>query len=101
MPIYEYRCASCGEEHEVLQKISEPPLTECPSCGRPSLQKLVSVAGFQLKGSGWYVTDFRNNGKSGKSKEHQEEPKAGADSKAKEAAASDATCGAGACPACQ
>ncbi|HWQ38704.1 MAG TPA: FmdB family zinc ribbon protein [Burkholderiales bacterium] len=102
MPIYEYRCASCGEEHEVLQKISDPPLTDCPSCRQPSLRKLVSVAGFQLKGSGWYVTDFRNNAASGgKGKAHRDEAKAGADSKGKEAAASDTTCGAGACPACE
>lgn len=62
MPIYEYRCASCGHELEALQKLSDAPLTECPACHRPDLQKLVSAAGFQLKGSGWYVTDFRNSG---------------------------------------
>ena len=62
MPIYEYRCGKCGKEHEVLQKASEPPLRKCPACGKPALQKLLSAAGFQLKGSGWYVTDFRNNG---------------------------------------
>jgi putative FmdB family regulatory protein len=60
MPIYEYRCASCGHELEVLQKLSDAPLTECPACHRAALQKKVSAAGFQLKGSGWYVTDFRN-----------------------------------------
>ncbi|MGE5169202.1 MAG: FmdB family zinc ribbon protein [Rudaea sp.] len=62
MPIYEYRCASCGHELEVLQKISEPPLTVCPACQKSELVKRVSAAGFQLKGSGWYVTDFRNTG---------------------------------------
>jgi putative FmdB family regulatory protein len=62
MPIYEYRCASCGHELEALQKLSDAPLTECPACHKPDLQKLVSAAGFQLKGSGWYVTDFRNSG---------------------------------------
>jgi putative FmdB family regulatory protein len=60
MPIYEYRCASCGHELEALQKLSDAPLSECPACHRPALQKKVSAAGFQLKGSGWYVTDFRN-----------------------------------------
>ncbi len=60
MPIYEYRCASCGHELEALQKISEPPLTDCPACHKAELVKRVSAAGFQLKGSGWYVTDFRN-----------------------------------------
>jgi putative FmdB family regulatory protein len=59
MPIYGYRCAECGEEHEALQKVSEPPLTVCPACGKPALQKQLSAAGFQLKGSGWYATDFK------------------------------------------
>jgi putative FmdB family regulatory protein len=63
MPIYEYRCSECGQDHEVLQKVSEPPLTECPSCGKPALQKQLSAAGFQLKGSGWYATDFKGSGK--------------------------------------
>jgi putative FmdB family regulatory protein len=63
MPIYEYRCNACGQEHEVLQKVTEPPLTDCPACGKPGLQKLLSAAGFQLKGSGWYATDFKGNGK--------------------------------------
>ena len=63
MPIYEYRCSSCGAEHEVLQKFSDPPLAVCPSCQKSALSKLVSAAGFQLKGSGWYATDFKNGSK--------------------------------------
>jgi putative FmdB family regulatory protein len=59
MPIYEYRCSSCGHELEVLQKFSDAPLSTCPSCHRNALAKKVSAAGFQLKGSGWYVTDFK------------------------------------------
>jgi len=59
MPIYEYRCGACSQEHEALQKVSEPPLTKCPACGKPKLKKLLSAAGFQLKGSGWYATDFK------------------------------------------
>ena len=59
MPIYEYRCKECEHEVEALQKLSDPPLVDCPACGKPALQKRVSAAGFQLKGSGWYVTDFR------------------------------------------
>jgi|SRR5687767_2243843 len=59
MPIYEYRCGACGHEHEALRKVSEPPLTKCPACGKPKLKKLLSAAGFQLKGSGWYATDFK------------------------------------------
>ena len=65
MPIYEYRCSDCGFQEEYLQKVSEPPLTKCPSCGKETFNKLLSAAGFQLKGSGWYVTDFRNKGSSG------------------------------------
>jgi putative FmdB family regulatory protein len=63
MPIYEYRCGACGHELEVLQKLSEPPLSECPQCAKPALSKLISAVGFQLKGSGWYATDFKGNGK--------------------------------------
>ena len=62
MPIYAYRCASCGHSRDVLQKISDPVLTTCPVCGAEQFQKQVTAAGFQLKGSGWYVTDFRNGG---------------------------------------
>lgn len=63
MPIYEYRCEACGHGLEALQKLSEAPLTDCPACGAPALKKQVSAAGFQLKGGGWYVTDFRDKGK--------------------------------------
>jgi putative FmdB family regulatory protein len=63
MPIYEYRCAACGHELEMLQKLSEAPLVDCPACGKGALTKLVSAAGFQLKGSGWYATDFKNSGR--------------------------------------
>ena len=62
MPIYEYRCQSCGHQQEALQKVSDAPLTVCGQCGKPSLAKMVTAAGFQLKGSGWYATDFRNSG---------------------------------------
>jgi len=62
MPIYEYRCEACGHQQEFLQKVSDAPLTVCPQCGKPALSKMLSAAGFQLKGSGWYVTDFRNSG---------------------------------------
>jgi putative FmdB family regulatory protein len=62
MPIYEYRCSSCGHELEALQKFSDAPLVACPSCHADSLVKLLSAAGFQLKGSGWYATDFKSSG---------------------------------------
>jgi putative FmdB family regulatory protein len=60
MPIYAYRCAACGHTKDVLRKMSDPPLADCPACGAPRFEKQVTAAGFQLKGSGWYVTDFRN-----------------------------------------
>lgn len=63
MPIYEYRCQNCGKELEVIQKISDSPLTDCPECGKNSLTKVISSTQFQLKGSGWYVTDFKDSGK--------------------------------------
>jgi len=63
MPIYEYRCNACGHELEKIQRISEAPLTDCPDCGADQLRRLVSAPGFRLKGSGWYETDFKKDGK--------------------------------------
>lgn len=63
MPIYEYQCAECGAEKEVLQKISDAPLTECPVCGKSALRKKISAVAFRLKGSGWYETDFKSGNK--------------------------------------
>ena len=63
MPIYEYRCASCGFQREYLQKMSDAPLTDCPECGKATLGKMVTAAGFHLKGSGWYATDFKHGAK--------------------------------------
>lgn len=63
MPIYEYQCGKCGEELEVLRKISDAPLTDCPECGEPALKKKVSAAAFRLKGGGWYETDFKTGNK--------------------------------------
>jgi len=63
MPIYEYQCQACGEETEVLQKISDAPLKECPACGKAALKKKVSAAAFRLKGGGWYETDFKTGDK--------------------------------------
>lgn len=62
MPIYAYKCSACGHAKDVLQKLSDQPLTVCPACGQSTYSKQVTAAGFQLKGSGWYVTDFRNSG---------------------------------------
>jgi putative FmdB family regulatory protein len=62
MPIYEYRCSSCGFQKEYLRKVSDPALSVCPECGKNTFSKMLSAAGFQLKGSGWYATDFKNSG---------------------------------------
>jgi len=78
MPIYEYKCSHCGHELEALQKMSDDPLRDCPECGRPALEKQVSAAGFRLKGSGWYETDF----KSGKRRNVAESDSGGSDKKA-------------------
>ena len=63
MPIYEYRCQACGHQDEHLQKVSERPLSKCPACGKKSYKKQLTAAGFQLKGSGWYATDFKTTSK--------------------------------------
>lgn len=65
MPIYAYRCESCGFQKDALQKMSDAPLTHCPECGKDTFRKQVTAAGFQLKGSGWYVTDFRGGNTNG------------------------------------
>jgi putative FmdB family regulatory protein len=67
MPIYEYRCESCGHQQEFLQKVSDAPITVCTRCGKPTFSKMVTAAGFQLKGSGWYATDFKGGGSKPKS----------------------------------
>jgi putative FmdB family regulatory protein len=63
MPIYAYRCAACGHEEDHLQKVSEAPLTKCPACGKKKFKKQLTAAGFQLKGSGWYASDFKGGKK--------------------------------------
>jgi putative FmdB family regulatory protein len=88
MPIYEYRCEACGHQDEFLQKVSEPPLTQCPVCNKPTFNKLLSAAGFQLKGSGWYATDFKN--KSTKPAEKKTEEKSDAKTETKTDAKTDA-----------
>lgn len=90
MPFYEYRCDACGHEMEIMQKMSDPPVAQCPACGEPNVRKLVSAAGFRLKGGGWYETDFK---KGGKKNVH--------DSGGGKESAPAAGCGAGGCGACQ
>ena len=84
MPIYEYRCSSCGFQKEYLQKISDPVLSVCPECGKSTFSKMLSAAGFQLKGSGWYATDFKNSGAKPAAKtEAKAEDKGGAKAESK------------------
>jgi putative FmdB family regulatory protein len=87
MPFYEYRCGSCGHEFEAMQKMSDATLTDCPSCSQPELVKLVSAAGFRLKGGGWYETDFKGGTKKNVA-ESGGSPSGGH------------SCGTGSCPAC-
>ena len=87
MPIYAYKCGSCGHAKDVLQKISDPALTTCPACGAEQFSKQVTAAGFQLKGSGWYVTDFRNGSTTAAAPAADGKP---ADAKPAEGKASDA-----------
>ena len=94
MPIYEYQCTECGYQAEVLQKISDDPLKDCPECGKPTMKKMVTAAAFRLKGGGWYETDF----KSGKKKnvhEAGDAPKSGSKSPDKAAKTTDKPAGAG------
>lgn len=86
VPIYAYRCASCGFEQDALQKMSDAPLKTCPQCGADALQKQVTAAGFQLKGSGWYATDFRNNDAKPKPKAEADAPGKSKDGEAAPAA---------------
>jgi putative FmdB family regulatory protein len=81
MPIYEYRCESCQRDLEKLQKISDPPLSECPECGAPGLRRKVSAPGFRLKGGGWYETDFKSGSKKNLAGESASSSSSGSDSK--------------------
>ena len=107
MPIYAYKCSSCGHAQDALQKVSDAPLTICPQCQAATLSKQLTAAGFQLRGSGWYATDFKNgSGKpSSASDNGTAEPK-GTDSGDKtktekaSAEASSSACGDGGCSAC-
>jgi putative FmdB family regulatory protein len=88
MPIYEYRCEACEHELEVMQKMADPPLTDCPTCGAATLKKKISPVGFRLKGSGWYETDFKTGNKKKNIAKDDAPP---AESKAKDNAKSEGT----------
>lgn len=81
MPTYEYQCTACHHQMEAFQKMSDEPLKECPVCHQAGLQRLVSAAGFQLKGSGWYVTDYSNKGKAKENKTESADKSTATDSK--------------------
>ena len=108
MPIYEYRCSSCGHQQEFLQKVSDAPLTTCTACGKPDFSKMLTAAGFQLKGSGWYATDFKSKpaaaksgeAKSGEAKSGEAKPESKGDSSGGSGTSSSHACGSGACSAC-
>jgi len=109
MPIYAYKCSACGHEKDVLQKVSDTPLAACPACGSASFAKQLTAAGFQLKGSGWYATDFKNgasaktDGKPADSKSDSGETKPAAEPAVKPAVPATAAapaCGSGGCAAC-
>ncbi len=99
MPIYAYKCSACGHADDVMQKIADAPLTDCPACGKSAYAKQLTAPGFALKGSGWYATDFKGGGKPA-------EKPAGSDAKteSKTESKSEATpapaCGSGACASC-
>jgi len=84
MPIYAYKCASCGHQEDEMQKVSDEPLTVCPSCGKADYAKQLTAPGFALKGTGWYATDFKGGSKPAEAKPE----------------APSSACGTGACPAC-
>ncbi len=98
MPIYAYRCTACGHAKDVLQKISDPVLSTCPACGADSFQKQLTAAGFQLKGSGWYATDFKGGATPAKPAETKSEtPAAAPSSDSGGSSAASASPAAGAC----
>lgn len=97
MPLYEYFCTACSTQSEISHKISDPPATDCPVCGASALTKLMSAAGFRLKGAGWYETDFKSG-----DKKNLAEPSGSAAASTGGESGANATCGAGGCgaPAC-
>lgn len=103
MPIYGYQCQACGHEFELMQKMSDPAPAVCPSCGKPEVRKQLSAAGFQLKGSGWYATDFKGGDKKTADKKvaDKDSPKDSSSSKdSSDSGPKSGGCGGGACGGC-
>lgn len=107
MPIYEYRCSNCGHQQEFLQKVSDAPRKRCTQCGQETFSKMVTAAGFHLKGSGWYATDFKGGAskpaaKTGSTSEPKPAAKVdGASESKSESKGPTPACGSGSCPACR
>jgi putative FmdB family regulatory protein len=99
MPIYEYRCDSCGFQKEYIQRMSDALLTDCPECKKATFSKMVTAAGFQLKGGGWYVTDFKNGGSNAPAAKKTEEKKADTSSNSEAAKSESAPSGSVPAPA--
>jgi putative FmdB family regulatory protein len=106
MPIYEYRCSGCGHQQEFLQKVSDAPLTTCTACGKDTFAKMLTAAGFQLKGSGWYATDFKSKPPAPAAKADGDKGASASSSETKAEAKSEGgsgggqACGSGGCAAC-
>jgi putative FmdB family regulatory protein len=105
MPIYEYRCSSCGHQQEFLQKVSDAPLTTCTACGKATFSKMLTAAGFQLKGSGWYVTDFKSKPAAASAATPAAKPEgdkgaASTETKSEGSTGGGHACGSGGCAAC-
>ena len=100
MPIYEYRCSACGHQQEFMQKLSDAPLTTCTKCNKPTFTKMVTAAGFQLKGSGWYATDFKGKAPAPAAKAEGEKPAGETKPEAKAESGGGHACGSGGCAAC-
>jgi len=98
MPIYGYQCQACGHEFELMQKMSDPAPAVCPSCGKPEVRKQLSAAGFQLKGSGWYATDFKGGDK--KTSDKKESDTKSSDKGSSDSGPKSGGCGGGACGGC-
>lgn len=91
VPIYEYQCQNCGHQLEALQSLSEAPLTDCPACGKAMLSKLVSAAGLQFKGTGWYLTDYSDKGKAKAQEKSKQEGSSDAGSSSSSSASGSST----------
>ena len=101
MPIYEYRCSSCGHQQEFRQTVSAAPLTTCTACGKATFSKMLTAAGFQLKGSGWYATDFKSKASTPAAKAEGDKGGGASEAKPEGSSGGGHGCGSGGCAACK